>query len=184
MLALPLQHTLRGLQFEPSAFSKTDFYVNVFFLPLCVPTKNLHLTFSRRIVRRCGWNIDQPDLPSALKAGMKRKLPLLTSLQDISAVADELRSFARPNRLGLINPHCYEALAYVLIESDKAPDARKVIDEALPRIDAAVKWQVDIASRMTLIRHKLLDSRMVALDQLSSWRTETISALGLGDLVD
>src|SRR5207249_2828862 len=49
MFIKPVKQVLRGICFEPSAFDKRAFYVNVFALPLCVPTRHLYFNFGKRV---------------------------------------------------------------------------------------------------------------------------------------
>ena len=42
MFIPPAERLLRGISFEGSSFDKTSFYVTVFVMPLCIPTKHLY----------------------------------------------------------------------------------------------------------------------------------------------
>jgi hypothetical protein len=77
MFIQPLGDTLRGFHWEPSGFSKKEFYVNAFFLPLYVPTKHLHFTFGHRIGSTKRWSADRSDLETALSSEMQKEASFL-----------------------------------------------------------------------------------------------------------
>lgn len=179
MFIQPLNHTLRGFQFEPSAFSKKDFYVNVFFLPLCIPTRHVHFTFGHRLARGHSerWSVDQPDLEVALRTEMQKDLSFLTNLSTPKGVMKALEPFAKRD-----NPHSHEALAYVFAQADEVKAALDAIAALLKLTDTTVPWQQEVAFRAQSIRAKLLADPEDARRQLTLWETETINNLGLGGL--
>lgn len=84
--ASPTQHILRGLCFEGSGFDSVTFYMTVFFLPLCVPTKIVSLTFGKRLRRAKGesWDKNDPELISALRMAVTREaLPFLSEVESL-----------------------------------------------------------------------------------------------------
>ena len=117
MFILPLGETLRAFYWEASAFSKKEFYVNVFFLPLFVPTKHLHFTFGHRVGATKRWSSDEPDFENALRSEMLKEVAFLKSLNTARDVAEALESFTRVTESRYHNPHCYEALAYALVRA-------------------------------------------------------------------
>jgi hypothetical protein len=110
-----VEHTLRGFHFKPSAFDKKSFYVNVFFLPLYVPTEHPHFTFGHRVGSNKRWNIDQTGLEDTLRFTMLKEVPFLASLKTATDVAGALKPFTKGS-----NPHCHEALAYTLVRAGQA----------------------------------------------------------------
>src|SRR5436309_2435201 len=97
MFIQPLDHTLRGFHFEPSAFSKKGFYVNMFFLPLCVPIEHVHFTFGHRVGPNKRWSADQPDLEVTLGLEMLKEVSFLISLRTANDVARALEPLTKPN---------------------------------------------------------------------------------------
>lgn len=184
MFIQPVEHTLRGFHFDPSAFSKRDFYVNLFFLPLYVPASHVHLTFGHRLRNRSGerWSGDQPEFEAALRSEMLREVVFLAGLKTADDVVKALQPFAKPNQAGYTNPHSYEALAYSLIRAGQAGRAATVIDNLLssnPKVD----WEREIIARAGLIREKLSGSFEEAERQLTIWENETTHSLGLDAFV-
>jgi len=182
MFFRPLADVLRGFHFEPSAFSKNDFYVSAFFIPLYVPTSHVHFTFGHRIEQEHrGWKLDQPNIEAALNSEMRKELPFLMSLERPAEVVNALLPMTAPNELGHVNPHCCEALAYALVESKRENEAVEVLDGLLKSTDREVLWQNEIAERASLIRERLAEGSESAREQLAHWKSETIRNLDLGD---
>ena len=68
MLVTPMQGFIKAIHFDPSAFSKDDFYLAMFIMPLCVPEEHVVLTLGDRIPCRTdprGWTRTQPRLHAA-----------------------------------------------------------------------------------------------------------------------
>jgi hypothetical protein len=179
MFMQPLGQVLRGFHLEPSAFSKRDFYVNIFFLPLYVPIKHLHFTFGHRVGPNKRWIADRSDLESVLGSEMQKEVPFLTSLETAKGVAKAFEPLTRPNKAGYVNPHCYEALAYALVQAGETTAAANVIDTLLKSVNLTVEWEGEIALRVRLLRDKLLKKPSLAREQLAVWQAETIHNLGL-----
>jgi len=179
MFIHPLGDTLRGFHLEPSAFSKKDFYVNVFFLPLYVLTEHLHFTFGHRIGRDKRWSADRSDLETALGVEMQKEVRFLAGLKTAKDVAKALGPLTKPNEAGYVNPHCYEALAYAHVRAGEIAVAANVIDALLKSINPTVAWESDVASRVRMIRDRLLEKPEKACELLTTWEAKTIRNLGL-----
>ncbi len=54
MVLLPMEHFLRGISFDPSAFNRTSFSATAFIMPLFVPSPHLTLNFANRVRKREG----------------------------------------------------------------------------------------------------------------------------------
>jgi hypothetical protein len=182
MFIQPLGNTLRGFHWEPSAFSKRDFYVNMFFLPLYVPTKHLHFTFGHRVGGSKRWSADSRGLENALSSEMQKEVPFLNSLETTKEVAKALEPLTKPNKVGYVNPHCYEAFAYALVQAGEMTAARDAINTLLNKVNLTVDWESEIASRAQLIRDKILDKPEKARELLAAWNSETIRNLKLETL--
>lgn len=179
MFVQPLGNTLRGFHWEPSAFSKTDFYVTVFFLPLYVPTKHLHFTFGHRVGRNRRWCSGSLDLERSLGLEMQKEVPFLNSLKTAKEVAKALEPLTKPNEAGIVNPHCYEAFAYSLVQAGEIAAASNAIDKLLSNVNLAVGWESEIASRAQQIRNAILKHPENAQELMAVWESETIRNLKL-----
>ncbi len=177
MFVPPADHTLRGFHFEPSGFSRKKFYVNMFFMPLCIPAKHVHFTFGHRVGH--GWDEDETNLETTLMAEMQKDVPFLLRLRTPRDVANALEPLTKPNEAGYVNPHCYEALAYALVQAGEATAAANVIDTLLRRVNPTVAWEGEVASRARLVRDKLLEKPEEVHEQLTAWEAETIRNLGM-----
>jgi hypothetical protein len=175
-----VEHTLRGFHFEPSAFAKKNFYVNVFFLPLYVPTEHLHFTFGHRVGLNKRWNADQTGLEDTLASAMLKEVPFLTSLKTAKDVANALKPLTKGS-----NPHCYEAFAYALAQAGEFRAAVDAIDtllrliDSLKRANPEVTWELEIAERAQSFKAKLVANPLDANAQLAAWESETVRNLGL-----
>lgn len=167
----PVEKTLRGFHFEPSAFSDEDFYVNVFFLPFCVPVKEVHYTFGHRVGQR--WKVNEPNLLRELTHRMLKEAPYVAHLMTPDDVAVALEPFAKRR-----NPHSLEAYAYTLVQSGQLRKASVVLEDLGDVLDKTVDWQHEIASRAQLIRDHLAADGKEATEQLKIWEAETASELG------
>jgi hypothetical protein len=173
-LVSPFSGTVRGFQFEPSAFSKTDFYINVFFLPLCVPTKQFHFTFGHRLGRNGRWNSTDPMLLPNLSMELQKERPFLLGLDKPIDVVSALKPFAERRNL-----HSLEAFAYMQILAGQVGVGMDTLNDLLIATDIAVPWQQEIASRALLIRDKLRNRPESARGQLTTWEHETADDLGI-----
>jgi hypothetical protein len=181
MFMIPLEHTLRGFHFDGSSFNKKSLYVDAFFMPLCVPTEHVHFTFGRRVRDKGGdrWNADDLNFEAALESAMQEEVPFLARLRTAKDVSSALEPLTKPNDAGYVNPHCYEALAYTLVQAGETTAAANVIDTLLKRASSTVAWESEIASRARLIRNKLLEGPEKAQQQLTVWESENIRNLEL-----
>jgi hypothetical protein len=180
LFIVPLGHTLRGFHFDGSSVDKESFYVNAFFMPLCVPSEHLHLTFGRRLREGGGdrWSAATPRFEAILEAAVQKELPFLAGLKTARDVANALTP---PGS----NPHCHEALAYALAQTGETRTAVDAIDTLLglinskKRVTPPLTWELEIANRAQLLKTKLTDNPEDARAQLARWESETIRNLGL-----
>jgi hypothetical protein len=173
-LVSPFSGTVRGFHFEPSAFSKTAFYVNTFFFPLCVPAKQFHFTFGHRLGGNGRWDSMDPMLLPNLSKELQKERPFLLGLSKPIDVSKALKPLAE-----LRNPHSLEAFAYTLILAGQVKAAADTLNDLLSAIDKAIIWQQEIASRAILIRDKLRSQPESASEQLATWERETARDLGI-----
>lgn len=171
---VPVSGVLRGFYFEPSAFNITSFYVNAFFMPLCVPATRIHLTFGHRIGDNKRWDIHENDFIAKLGRALRDEKDDLFRLQNPEIAADALRSMAK-----LGNPHSAEAYAYMLVIAGKIADAFSVTDDLLRSCNPKSAWQKPIIARVAALRAKLSRSLVEAQDQLAEWEAISTSNLKL-----
>lgn len=183
MILNPVEHTLRGFHFDGSSFDKKSFYVDVFFMPLCVPTEQVHFTFGHRVRDKGGdrWSIQDSNFQLTLELAMQREVLFLSSLHTPKDVAKALEPLTRPNDAGYVNPHCYEALAYTLVQAGEISRAAEVIDTLLKHANPTLAWECEISERARLIQGKLLKHPEAVGEQLAVWEAQTIRNLELDD---
>jgi hypothetical protein len=170
----PVGHTLRGIVFDTSAFSKRVTYVTWFYLPLWLPREYLTLGLGNRMGH--SWNVDDPGMVEQLRDHIVREaLPVLDTLRTPHDVARTIRG--RVSERGPMLPHQQE-LAYALARTND-PGAIEAFDTVLTIFDPAVEWQRDIAARAMSFRDELIRSPDTAMRQLLAWEQESIRTLGL-----
>jgi hypothetical protein len=172
LLIPPVRQVLRGICFEPSGFDKKAFYVNVFILPLCVPTQHLYFNFGNRV--GIGWSSDAPNVFSELSLALKREaLPFLSRVEDLHDFIELAKSFS------LQNPHTPEAIAYALARAGDVDKAVAELDTLLAMLDVKVPWQFEMAERANALKAQLLNDAPGAQKQLEAWEVESVRNLGL-----
>jgi hypothetical protein len=62
ILAQPIEPVVRGLHFDGSSHDADIFYIYVFYMPLCVPCRFVHLTFGSRLRQLNGWGLFPVEL--------------------------------------------------------------------------------------------------------------------------
>jgi hypothetical protein len=182
MVLLPMEHFLRGINFEPSAFDKTSFSVTSFIMPLFVPSAHLTLNFADRVRRSeggGGWDANMALLVEQLgDAIRKQAVPRLSSIQsplDLVNLARETHSQ---------NPHTLRATAFALALDGKSQQAIAVIDDLIQSLDKMSAWQVEIGEMANNLKVMLMKNPEKARQQLLKWEDETIINLKLGDVRD
>lgn len=179
MLIPPVVSLLRGISFEGSS-DKTSFYVNVFVMPLCVPTNYIYYNFGNR-VRHVGggdrWSIGMPKLTAELGEALKlQAVPFLSraeSLLDFVEMA-KAKEFSG-------NRHTPNAIAFALARAGQTGQAISVLDELSSHLDPNVAWQREMADRARALRAKLVADPADAQKQLEAWEAETVLNLRLED---
>lgn len=177
LLLRPMNGILRAIHFDPSAFSKDDFYLATCVMPLCVPADTLSLLFGTRLNSTRtpgGWSRrDRPDLIEDLIETIRSQaLPFLEGIQSLHDVARLARQYWR-------NPHAPKEAAFALARAEDYGPAISIIDELLPRLDCAISWERSIFDEASVLRHLLLNDPCEAQARLRCWEDYTINKLGL-----
>ncbi len=192
-----IEHVLRAVLFERSGDARS-FYLSVFFQPLYVPAKFIHLTFGRRLPA-WGWNADDPALLEELTAVIRKEaVPFLNSVGTIEGVLDYLENAAKeaPN-----NEHIHQTIVYTLALAGNTTAAGDQLDRLLELINISIEyWQQQMATRFRTLKKplnrfwekemaaeaqllkKLLDNPVEARNQLMQWEADTVRNLGLEEL--
>ena len=168
MFMVPVGDILRGIDFDPSGFDKRAFYVEVFAMPLFVPTKYLSFNFGDRLrfAGIDGFDADDPELLGKLKAAIRQDAG--ASLAQAGAGL-EFADLARTKSMG--NPHTPKAIAFALARAGRTEEAIGVIDQLLPHLDLESHWQRDIDTLCRTLKAKLLKSP-VGAGGLETWKRD------------
>jgi hypothetical protein len=170
----PVDHTLKGIDFDTSAFSKRVTYVTWFYLPLWRPREYLTFNLGNRIGSM--WDADEPGMVERLRDGVVHEaLPALDVIRTPHDVVDAVRA-----RVGEQGPTLrqQEELAYALARTSD-PGAIEAFDKMLTLFDPAVEWQQEVVARALSFRDELIRSPDAALRQLLAWEQVSLRNLGL-----
>jgi hypothetical protein len=173
----PIGHTLRAFLFETSS-DKNAFYFHWFFMPLCIPSNYLTLSYGDRLPApvRTGWALDIPDLPMQLvKEANKNAVPFLRRLDSIAKTISAIK--ARRRRLDI---HDFEQIGYMLILDGDFSGAAKELAE-LKKHNSTYQWEREVVARGLSVLELLKQDPMVALEQVKTWEAETIANLKLDE---
>lgn len=174
MFIPPVQHTLRGLCFESHSYERNLFYLWVFFQPLFIPTKNIILTFGKRIGND-RWNRDSPDLVHELGDALKHELQsFLSPIESPLDVAQAAKSLQLHQ-----NPNVQQVIAYALARAGEVDKAVAELDVLLAMLDQKVPWQMEMSERANALASLLLSDPPIAQKQFDAWEAESIRNLGL-----
>jgi hypothetical protein len=181
MFIVPVKHILRGISFEGSDFDKKSFYVNMFVLPLCVPTTHLYFNFGSRVRHAGGgdrWNTEMPNLINDLAAALKREaLPFLCPIESLNDFVNLAKSYS------FTNPHTPQAIAYASARLGDFQNARIDLGQLLQQLDLQIPWQQVIKERAEILIAELRGNPSAAQQRLETWEAETIKNLGLDTFV-
>lgn len=177
MFISPVEHILRGFDFDPSGFDKKSFYVTTVVMPLCIPTNHLYFNFGERVRHvngRDGWHADEPNLLTELIAALKlHAVPFLSHVESLLDFVELARSFSGGN------PHTPKAIAFALARAGRNSEAVEVLDQLLNQVNLEVPWQCEIADMAKSLKSQLLSDPAAAQRQLDAWEAETVKNLGL-----
>lgn len=174
----PVDHTLRAITFESSAFTKTSFYVTWLFNPLCVPRKHLNLGLGNRI--RHGWESGEADLVDKLRAEIQKvALPVFERLRTPADVAREQKVRMRGAPYECVPVQ--QELGFALARAGDVAGAVHAFDKLLELIEPTSQWNQDAAILVMSLKDLLLRDPGAAMRQLLAWEAETLQNLGLSD---
>jgi hypothetical protein len=177
LFCIPLRGVLRGLCFERSS-SPRAFYVWVFALPLCVPTKYVNFSLGKRIGvnNRGDWSIDNPNLSEELLLSIRDEaIPFLNSAEPPEKIITLAQMFAKNSK----SPYPQQAAAYMLAQTGNYQAAIEAIDRLIKLLVTGAPWEAEIAARADMLKSLLSGDPTAAKEQLAEWETETVRNLGL-----
>lgn len=177
LFCTPLGGILRGLCFERSS-SLRAFYIWVFALPLCIPTKYVNFSLGRRIGRhnRTIWNVDNPNLEDELLFSIREEaVPFLKSVETPEQIIAVAQMFAENSK----SPYAQQAAAYMLARIGNSQAAVGAIDKLIKLLVTGAPWEGEIAARAAILKSLLLSDPIAAKERLTEWEAETVQNLRL-----
>jgi hypothetical protein len=176
----PVESLLHGILFDSSGFSKTPFYVNVFVMPLFVPSRHLTLSYGNRLespTKPDGWDSHRPNLVPDLRDAIRSEaIPFLATMR---APGDFIR-YLRNHRVEDIRS--LEALGYALAHSGLVKEAIQALKKIEPYVDMSIPWQTDVLFQTSEFRKKISANPSSAQEILRNIERETRKHLKLPDI--
>jgi hypothetical protein len=174
----PIDHTLRGLCFERRELP-TSFYLEVFFMPLCVPTDDITLNFGKRLGGGShSWDVSDPRLASALcEAVTQEAVPFLSGLESPGDVINRIRRLRVPQDAFYVQ----QAIAYLQARYGSVPEAIESLGRTIASLRQGLQtdWAKRFTDRAILLQDKLIEDPAAARRLLDSWEVETLRNLKL-----
>lgn len=176
MYISPVKGILRGIYFEASAFEKKSFYINVFVLPLCVPTKHLYFNFGKRLrhLKTDRWNFDSPNILEKIIDALKDQgLQFLSRAESLLEFVKVAKTFSETN------PHTSQAIAYALFRAGEYEQAEEAFTQLIKRLEVKVAWQREMLDRAVALKSSLVKNPVEGQKTLAVYESQTIENLGL-----
>lgn len=173
----PLNDFYRGFCINPSQLSKDSFNVEVFFIPLFLPTKvlyfNLGWTLGGRSKTWTARSIDEIAL--ALK---KDALPVLRKIVTHESFLDAVKRYGATNDF-----YTLQAIAASAALSDNRKMLIAAYEEMKERLgQSAYPWQNELLDRVKLMNENF-DKKATLFESFESWKRTTIESLKLEEFV-
>jgi hypothetical protein len=180
MFIPPVEGVLCGLSFEGSSFDKTSIYVDIFVMPLCVPTTHFYFNFGSRLRKNNGsdrWSVENPNFNVELALALNHQaVPFLSRVNSLIDFIEMAKSFSG-------NTHTAKAIAFSLARAGQTSQSIEILNQLLSQLDLNIAWQLEIADQAKTLRSKLLTNPTEARHQLETWEAETLHNLGLAEFV-
>lgn len=183
------KYFLKGLAVDSSAFTKTDFTIWAFILPLFVPTDILYFDFGARLGRVGGgnkwWEYSSENEVSIFKDILSHiQIEALPFFDEVVTPWDFWQKYKEK-----IKPdsgdYQREACAYALVLAGEHEMAAALLEESIAVLEIATKedpsipWIGWILERVRKIDRLLTEDPQKAVAQLDEWTQETLKNLGL-----
>ena len=176
----PVEPLLHGILFDSSGFSKTAFYINVFVMPLFVPSQHLTLSYGNRLdspTKPYGWDSRRPNLIRDLRDTIRSEaMPFLTAMRAPGGFINYLRNHRVEDIRSL------EALGYALARSGLVKESIQALSKIEGHVDMSISWQADVLFQTTEFRKKISADPNSAEEILRNIECETRKHLKLPDI--
>jgi len=180
---IPSDGLLKGIYFDGSGFDKNAFYVEVFFLPLYVPTTYVHFNFGKRLVAGTkSWNMTADNLTAELTAAIHDEaLPFLGQAETAERFADAITEISKAPR----NPHVLQAKAYSFAKLGNYEMAINTLNELIDVLDsnedAKFAWVRELRDNVERFLAQIRNNPASAQQQLDEWEAISRKNLRLSD---
>ena len=181
IVKVPIGHILCGILFEPSAFSKEPFYINVFVQPLYVPSEHLVLTFGIRVPGQWEYVPSQIDtVASLVSKGLEaHALPFFLSLATPELFYENARE-----KFPEENIHFQQLLVLTAILLRKSADAQRhfdILKRLVEKTDRKITWPRAVLDETFTFLDESMRDLDVGREHLLAVESATLRALGLDE---
>jgi hypothetical protein len=174
---VPTQHFLRAIYLDRSS-DPSAFYIEVFILPLFVPTEHLYFNFGFRLLDSKGldsWYCGKPNLVNEMQEMITATA--LPFLEKVKSPADFVKM--ELDNTGSRNLNNREALAYSYIVDRKMAHAIHEIDCILSEADTSISWQALVYNRANSLKSLINLNPNLVQKQFDKWEVASKEKLKL-----
>jgi len=172
----PIGNCYRGICIDDSRFSKEEFYIEIFFVPLYIPTDHVYFNNGLRLTRNKNEDTWKKgllkDIVFLIKQNVLEKLLYSNTDEKLLNIINELNEFSNnlktlETRLILAARMGNEKIIYSTYTEIKL----QINQDSFP-------WQKNILERIELIIHNYKNRNLI-LDITDKWKEESIQKLKL-----
>jgi hypothetical protein len=177
LIALPLNHILRGFYIEDSGLDKESFYVWTLVQPLYVPSNTIMFNLSKRLGKGTGtrWNLNLPATQENLISYIRKDgIPYIKHVTTPDALVMFCDNFLDKN-----DPYVRQARAYSLVAANRTLEALGELNELSTSLDNKIPWMSEMKKRAEMLNYAIQAKSSDVSKLLLNWEKETISKLGI-----
>jgi len=172
----PIGNCYRGICIDDSRFSKEEFYIEIFFVPLYIPTDHVYFNNGWRLTRNKNEDTWEKgllkDIVYIIKQNVLEKLLYSNTDEKLLNIINELNGFS--NNIKTLETKLILAARMgneKIINSTYTEIKLQINEDSFP-------WQKNILERVDLIIHNYKNRNLI-LDITDKWKEESIQKLKL-----
>lgn len=174
----PFTWCVEGIHFDSASHDPLAFYVDIFLLPLCVPTQHLHVSFGTRVRRISGsdrWSAEDPSFSVELQQQIETSTSEL--FKEVKSPLEIAVRIPAVNRGTQVVGE--EATAFMYARGGDRVCALAALEALEMKLDPTAPWKREMLERVRHLQGLVRNSPVQAQQQLAAWEEETVQNLGL-----